>query len=234
MRGSSNKRSSGNLKLVDDEVQAWLKYLFEHPEGKQVAYEVRDALDPGLGSTREAELIAWVFENSEAALEPYSNRQLGSSFWYSLTPTGAGHFELLNDTEVSSQAKERVLRSFVLLFRSTMTTRCQGQLECAGESEAGSLDRSCYMWWDLIEFMPDSEADADRRRLESVALKVMESILDIPHDTCRESALHGLGHWQGSYPKRVADCIDDFVRREPDLRPELMDYAAHARRGEIL
>ena len=58
--------------------------------------------------------------------------------------------------------------------------------------------------------------------------------LALSHDACRESALHGLGHWQPHYPARVAHIIADFLARTPALRPELQAYARRAQRGAVL
>jgi hypothetical protein len=62
---------------------------------------------------------------------------------------------------------------------------------------------------------------------------VLRRLLAIPHDACRESALHGLGHWAIYYPQ-VAQMIDEFLRNTPHLRPELVTYAERARTGCIL
>ena len=53
-----------------------------------------------------------------------------------------------------------------------------------------------------------------------------------PHDACRESALHGLGHWQ-IYYHEATQLIDDFLRITPNLRVELVRYAESARRGHV-
>jgi hypothetical protein len=88
------------------------------------------------------------------------------------------------------------------------------------------------MWWDMLNIYgcPD---DPDRAEFDSEVLVVMQRLLAIPHDACRESALHGLGHRRMYYPQ-VTQFIDEFLRRTPDLRPELLDYAERARVGRVL
>ena len=87
------------------------------------------------------------------------------------------------------------------------------------------------MWWDIIPIhgRPD---DPTRKEFDSEALKVLSQILQIPQDACRESALHGLGHWGMYYPGIVA-IIDDFLARTRNLRPELIAYAERAKIGRI-
>ena len=65
-------------------------------------------------------------------------------------------------------------------------------------------------------------------------LDVMTQTLNLDSDACREGALHGLGHWAMYYPKRVAAIIDEFLKKNPDLRPELRNYALGARTGCVL
>jgi hypothetical protein len=67
---------------------------------------------------------------------------------------------------------------------------------------------------------------------DSEVLSVLQRLLAIPHDACRESALHGLGHWSIDYPK-VVDIIDQFLSHSPDLRHELIAYAKSAKNGGV-
>ena len=61
----------------------------------------------------------------------------------------------------------------------------------------------------------------------------LRAILAIPHDACRESALHGIGHWVRHY-SQLADIVDQFLSGTPGLRPELVTYAESAKAGNVL
>ncbi|MHC4377088.1 MAG: hypothetical protein ACYS26_10860 [Planctomycetota bacterium] len=182
--------------MTEDDAQlaAWIAYLFDHPEADRDWHFEDDAPFLDLGAEREAELIARMFETSGECLACFSDVQLDNGLWYLLQPHTSGHMECLVDEEVPLHKRERVLRSFVPFFEDVVARRCQGLLEIAGEASDGTLDGGAYMWWDLLGWLPANPADEDSRRLESVALKVMERILGLPHDACRASALHGLGH----------------------------------------
>ena len=80
------------------------------------------------------------------------------------------------------------------------------------------------MFWDIIPLhgRPDGPAYAE---LDRSLLMVMTEILAMNSDACRESALHGLGHWQPSYPKEVEQIVDSFIAANPTIRPELLRYA---------
>src|SRR5687768_14354143 len=47
--------------------------------------------------------------------------------------------------------------------------------------------------------------------LNAAALSVMTETLNIESIACRESALHGLGHWHDVYPAEVELIIDRFL-----------------------
>jgi hypothetical protein len=89
------------------------------------------------------------------------------------------------------------------------------------------------MWWDIIPFFgaPD---DPSRQKLDEAALSVMQKTLSLDSLACRESALHGLGHWQHCYPERVGEIIDRALSGAKGWPRELTDYARDARRGCVL
>ena len=73
----------------------------------------------------------------------------------------------------------------------------------------------------------------DSLRINAELLDVMRHTLALPHDACRESALHGLGHWHRASPAETADIIDGFLARNEGIRDELRRYALAARCGCI-
>jgi hypothetical protein len=89
------------------------------------------------------------------------------------------------------------------------------------------------MWWDLFPTW-GHPALQSQARLDAEVLALLAQILTIPSDACRESALHGLGHWAASYPGSVDAIIGAWLHTQPALRPELHRYAACARRGCVL
>ena len=99
------------------------------------------------------------------------------------------------------------------------------------EQGASPLNSACYMWWDILPIhgCPDIP---ERAEFDAEVLVVLQRLLAIPHDACRESALHGLGHWTIDYSK-VPFIIDDFLSHTPNLRPELVAYARSAKTGVL-
>ena len=82
--------------------------------------------------------------------------------------------------------------------------------------------------------MPRNGAISCRRELDQEILGVLESTLQLDSIACRESALHGLGHWQHYYPQRVGEIIDAFLMKHRVLRKELETYAVKAYTGYVL
>jgi hypothetical protein len=115
-----------------------------------------------------------------------------------------------------------------------MAVRCTLHLSHLSEAGAGDLNSSCYMWGDLLNL---NFAASEWMEFRPEMIAVLRRILAIPHDACRESALHGIGHLILDYPNESAapgQLIDEFLRSHPGIRPELAAYAASARRGCIL
>lgn len=91
---------------------------------------------------------------------------------------------------------------------------------------------ACYMWWDILAIVGKPE-ETERAGFDAEVLRVFRRLLSIPHDACRESALHGVSEWQPYYPS-VEGVVDDFLAHTPGLRPELLSYAQRGKVGRVL
>jgi hypothetical protein len=89
------------------------------------------------------------------------------------------------------------------------------------------------MWWDEFPIYGRPE-DPARSEIDKECLAVLEFALSLESIACRESALHGLGHWANYYPEIVRRVIGSFVESHPNERQELIAYAQNAREGGIL
>lgn len=92
------------------------------------------------------------------------------------------------------------------------------------------LNGICYMWWDIFPSWgaPDNpqQRDVDQR-----ILALLSELLEIEHEACRESALHGLGHWHLHYPGDSEKIVDRFLSSNHALPEKLKNYALAARCG---
>ena len=90
----------------------------------------------------------------------------------------------------------------------------------------------CYMWWDIIAISGHPE-DPTLKEFDQDILWLMESTLQLDSIACRESALHGLGHWQHEYPQQVGEIINRFSMSHRNLRKELETYMKNAFVGHV-
>ncbi len=208
----------------DDSLEAMDRLFFNHPVSKPAWYQ-REDVPPWRGSPDEIPgLICESFERAGELLAPFPDNQLNQGFWR------------LNITVAeAAKATPRVVRSFVPLFEQLMASRCTPHLGHLCEEGGSPLNESCYMWWDSLRF--DLWYGTSWTSLHDEIFATQRRLLAIPHDACRESALHGLGHLVREYPDRrpiLAGCIDEFLIASPNLRPELATYAGQAKAGRIL
>jgi len=205
------------------QLQEWVSYVFDHPVAGREWYWSEDA--PEWQGAREEvpALIAETFEHAGELLAPFSDEQLEQGFWFLLDI--ADLIDTLVDPQISLATRLRAFRSFVPLFEQVMATRCSprlGHLDEAGDA----LNMACYMWWDLLWYQLPDDIDAE-------ILVTLRRLLAVPHDACRESALHGIGHWARRCPQ-AAHIVDEFLSSTSGLRPELIAYAQRARIGRVL
>jgi hypothetical protein len=212
----------------------WVTDVFDHPVSEPEWWFSVDVELPADPAPAEAvDFITRLCEHADEVLAPFSNAQLNQGFWYLLGSGASEAMHALLDERVPLGSRTRCIQSFSTLFARLFAVRCSPHLGHLDEPGADPLNSACYMWWDLMPLFgkPDEPA---RAAIDAACLDVMHQTLGLGADACRESALHGLGHWQIQYPKQVSGIIDGFLARTPELRPELRAYALSARRGCIL
>lgn len=213
--------------------EEWVVWVFDHPVTDPAWHWEYEGEQWDNDSTNVVSYMTRLFEDPVQYLKGYSDEQLNQGFWFMVSSDCSNHVFALLDENVSRTARCRCIRSIVTLFERLFAQRCSPHPSHLDEPGVNPLNSVCYMWWDLLRFLgePDnpSRTETDREFLE-----VMRRTLELPHDACRESALHGLGHWQMYYPKVVENIIDGFLARNPSIRLELRAYAMDARRGGIL
>ena len=223
-------------KLTDLTFEDWLTHVFDHPvpEGQENAWHWdldRDWWEED--SPASVDFMTRAFENAAVALEPYSDAQLNQGLWFLASNACSSHMFSLMNEKIPWPERERCIESFQALYEQCLARRCSPHLSHLDEPGASPLNLVCYMWWDIIPLYgkPDDPAG---RQLGEALLQVMETTLELDSIACRESALHGLGHWQHAYPQRVGEIIDSFSMRHPRLPEKLRDYMLNAYTGHVL
>jgi hypothetical protein len=213
------------------DLHRWATWIFDQPVPEPSLYWNTEALGPIEPSAEMLAGISQLFENSAAVLRPYSDAQLNQGFWFLCGPESEAMRGLVDET-IAWDARAWCIRSFVSLARDLFMTRCTPHLSHLLRSgspetfEVSPLNSACYMWWDF-------DCWGSSPRVDGEYLEVMRQTLALPHDACRENALHGLGHWHRAYPARTAEIVDEFLARNHGIRDELRRYALAARCGCI-
>jgi hypothetical protein len=224
---------SSSLKhLTFDE---WLIYVFDRPVNA-VANEWYWDAEANWWDGSPAEIIQYItqaFENAADVLQPYSDAQLNQGLWFIASNGCSDYMFALLDSIVPWTARQRCIRSIHELFEQCFSARCTPHLSHLDEPGASPLNMACYMWWDLIPIIGQPE-EPQHREIDQEILAVFESTLKLDSIACRESALHGLGHWQPYYPRQVEGIIHAFLENQTGLREELRTYAISANRGCVL
>ncbi|HKY55358.1 MAG TPA: hypothetical protein VJM08_13665, partial [Anaerolineales bacterium] len=218
--------------LKDLTFEEWLMYVFDHPveDHKEAWYW---NIDRDWWEEEPADVIEFLtqaFENAETIFQPYSDAQLNQGLWFIASNSCSNHMFALMDASVPWSAQKRCIYSIHQLYEQCFAKRCTPHLSHIDEPGAGPLNSVCYMWWDIIPIYgrPD---DPTWKEFDQDILQVMESTLQLDSIACRESALHGLGHWQHHYPARVGEIIDKFSMTHRDLPPKLEAYMINAYTG---
>lgn len=216
--------------------EQWLAHVFDHRvrEAALAWYWDPDA-DWWDGPAVDAvQFLTRAFESAAVAFQPYTDAQLNQGLWFIASNGCSDYMLALLDSGVPWSDRRRCVRSIHTLFEQCFARRCTPHLGHLDEPGANPLNSVCYMWWDILPICGQPE-DPGRNEMDREILGVLESTLQLESDACRESALHGLGHWQPYYPEQVTAIIDAFLQsQEGGLREELRVYARNAYRGCVL
>ena len=215
--------------------EQWLIFAFDHPvdKTKQEWYWDPDS-DWWDGSSADTlQFLTRAFENATIMFQPYTNAQLNQGLWFIVSNACSNHMFALLDTEVPWADRQRCIRSIHTLFEQCMAKRCSPHLSHIDEPGAAPLNSICYMWWDIIPFSGQPN-DPQRNKFDEEILGVLESTLQLDSIACRESALHGLGHWHLYYPQQVTKIINTFLQSQKEMPETLRAYALNANRGYVL
>ncbi len=222
--------------IVKASFEEWLAHVFDHPPQKGSWWWNEEAIDWNVPPSDMVAFLTKTFEEAASTLKPYSDAQVAEGLWY----IGGGHCSgiasSLVDESIPLPLRKKAIKSFQNLYSDCFAVHCSSLL-CHLEKTSGPpgppLNGVCYMWWDIFPINGKPE-DAARAELDKECLTVMEFALGLESVACRESALHGLGHWAGDYPDFVHRVIDRFIETNPGERPELIAYAQRAREGGVL
>lgn len=213
----------------------WLAYLFDRPEceyGSHWCFD-DDKLEWDIPRELSAEFIIRTYEDPAFWLHRFSNAQIAAGLEFTWNPAFGDVYATISHEPTPTALRQRAVRALIPLYRDCFEKRCSRGLSNLNEASDNQLNGACYMYWDVCPFIAEPEKP-NLRFVDQECLNVLESTLQIDHDACRESALHGLGHWEFGYPERVKAVVSDWLLKQgTGCRPELVQYAMAAACGNV-
>lgn len=212
----------------------WLKHVFDHPVTDPAWHHVMGA-DVWGDSTPEliVSYLTQLFENSAEVCKPYSDAHLNQGLWYISLPFCSGYMKEIEAEIISDEQRVRCIHAIFRLYEGLFAPRCTPLLSHQfGQPEDppySPLNMICYMWWDNLltwGMLPEKLRDV----FYPAYLNVMRQTLTLDSIACQEGALHGLAHLADDHQRyRPAyGVIHKFIATNPNISPELKDYAERA------
>jgi hypothetical protein len=229
------------VRLAELPFEDWVEHAFSHAvRGQQNPWYFDadcDWWDPE--PTQAVAHLTRLFEDPEPALRYFSDAQIAQGLTYLVNTSASGDSGWLYAQQVAVKDRVHCIEAVGTLFRQLFAPRCTPHLSHLSETDAGSLNGVCYMWWDVFPSVGLAD-DPHLPRLHDAVLRTLDDILALNSIACQESALHGLGHWHQGHEQQVELSIDRFVERSrladgssgPD--PRILSYAMSARCGCVL
>jgi hypothetical protein len=211
----------------------WIRHVFDHEVGyPEWHFEPEADFWDGPPAVT-VEYMMRLFNDSLTAVQGYTEAQMNQGLWYIASNACSNCMFAVTDVSVPMPDRIECLRAIFALYRDLLAPRCSPHLGHLSEQDPNPLNSVCYMWWDLVPIV-GAPGDPSRVKLDAVILEVMRQTLLLDSPACHEGALHGLGHWAGSYPIQASAIIELFLKSNPTLRPELRRYALAAKTGCVL
>jgi hypothetical protein len=216
--------------IVSASFEEWIEYVFDHQPEDRNWWSADNCPDWSVNTAETVECLRRTFEESGSVLTKFNDHQVASGIWY-IANSSAAVQGLLDET-VPLDVRISAIVALRKLYVDCFETRCSSLLSHLNETEVDSLNVACYMWWDVLPIVGQPEQEKSKE-IDKACLGIMELALGLKSDACRESALHGLGHWANYYRDRVQSIVDQFLKTNPHARPELLEYARRAREGSV-
>lgn len=217
----------------------WIDYLFNRPVTDPAWYwEDNDTADWLQLERNEITVVSYVtrtFENAGEVLKPFSNGQVADGLNF-IIHSGASNLavSIVNiDNQVQMEPRLKCLESIYSLYTDLFAVRCSPEPFLRRDRKKDNpLDMVCFMWWDIFPVCGGPKEPACLE-LGKTILKLLEKILTLDSDACRESALHGLGELSFLYPREVKEIVTTFLTENPNVEPKLRKYALNASWGNV-
>ncbi|TVQ34601.1 MAG: hypothetical protein EA376_00015 [Phycisphaeraceae bacterium] len=223
--------------------EEWVHYCFTqgysdfHTEPDADHYEAHEQrrqrfvdIDPKALS----EHIIRLFSNPAFLADEYTDQQIADAVWF-IFGLATTYFLHLRSEVVPRNVQIRCIESVATLYTDLFDRLCDKHDVDPNKSSSKDtpLEDAVYMIWDMDCIEGAVMFPKHWPHLVDPGFRVLETILEKCRTvTCKESALHALGHIHMYHPERVEKIIDKFLA-SPDQPGVLREYALDAREGAV-
>ncbi|HVK54635.1 MAG TPA: hypothetical protein VM532_06365 [Burkholderiales bacterium] len=164
-----------------------------------------------------------LFTNPEFLLSNFSVEQLDQGFWaIQSSNIECSVADIIWHRHVPFVMRANCIRSMFYLFEKLFATT--------------SLGTAPHMWWDSLAYdwccgNRSRLNGGEDEQMQDVMFETLEKILALPSSDCQAAALHGLGHLHHPETQQL---IDQYIRLNEIISPELRDYAHAAARFDVM
>ncbi|MGE0734083.1 MAG: hypothetical protein AB7G15_20245 [Alphaproteobacteria bacterium] len=220
---------------ADQSYPTWVEHVFSHavrPHGNAWYFDLDAPYVSGPPITVIGHMTR-LFADPEPALDFFADDQIAQGLYYVISPGASDYMHHLYDVQVPAAARMQCFTSMYTLFERIFAPRCAQLLSHIDEPGTVPMNGVCYMWWDILATRVGRQ-DHGQSEINAAILSTLARTLELPSVACQEAALHGLGHTARYAQAQVNGLIDEYLRRDATLRPELARYAQAARSGCVL
>jgi hypothetical protein len=208
------------------EFRKFVEFLFDRPENEPAWYHDEGFVPPDLTAQTAVLHTLQLFRNIRIYASEFTEVQLCSGLNYLINPSCGDHCYTFLDASVLESDRAASLAAMYEVFHGVFQERCSDALSSVASPSIRLYNGICYMWWDVFP----RHGISPPQTTDHVILDTLTKILALDSKACKESALHGFGHWHVGYPELVENAID---RNKSKIPLELKQYAVRARTGDV-
>jgi hypothetical protein len=207
----------------------FVSFIFERPDDHREWYFDPELVNPELNADTAVQFSSRVFSDIQAYTNQFTEGQLSLGLNYLINPSCSSYCYSFLDNSVSERSRSSAIASMYDVFKYVFTRIASEIPSHNVHTPPYSYNYICYMWWDVFP-RHGIPMQRDLKRIDEVILETLRNILLLDSIACKESALHGLGHWHAAYPEFVEQIIDSM---SPGIPVQLKKFARNARAGSV-
>jgi hypothetical protein len=207
----------------------FVEFLFNRAGDRKEWYFAEDFVQPEFEADVQVDFATRVFTDAEQLARKYTERQFCLGLNYLINPACSSFCYSFVDTSVEEVKRVSVIDSMYTVFKEVFNDKCTELSSKSAAVGPATFSFLCYMWWDVFP-RHGTPPNVDLESTDRAILITLEKIMSLDSLGCKESALHGLGHWYFAQPEFVERVID---RNGEKMPMALREYSKNAREGRV-